>query len=608
MDSIKVICISFFKALRSIFDLVYRQSSDHINILSATVGGQSTGTQSSSSSSSSSSSPSIFGGTGIFAPIPLSITAIKRIPFLTTIKFSPWNYLRNEKLFSIQDLLYTYRPAQFNPLQFLPPFPMFGQIIDGTTIFTIDGKYIQFADTSCSYILAQDFYNGNFSIVANIQMGKLKGITMLDKGDAIEIQLNKNQEEIGSILLNNKPAELPIHKNNLMGWRSYYDISLLTTYGAMIQCTIDLSLCNININGFYYGQIRGLLGNGNSEEFDDFTLPDDKITVNNADFINAYRLPKSCPSLTKSTAATANSIPKNKYCKQLFGIDSSLRYGYLFVKSIIYRDVCDLTVQTITSETEQLEKACHLAFAYTAKCRHENIPIEMPSECKKCTNNNKDYKIGDTYTIQSPQKRADIVIVVDTTSSSDDTDTKNNNYLIDLITPLIIDLRLRLKTRDITDTQIAVIGYNKNKKYFNHYTVNGKLDIVFSGGKFKFEPVVGPDADGPLVSGFTDLDVIFRLSYQTCKKVEADLGLSVDARAFREAIKYPFRADASKSIIAVRSDQFKHSPNPVRVIGATMGSEMAKSLGITVHYIGPIPELSISTSKDPKAVKNIVGM
>lgn len=521
-------------------------------------------------------------GTGkIATPIPFSLEALKRLPYITSINFSPFNYFKNEKMLSIRELIANYRPYGFDPMSIIPPFTMHGQIADGQHIFTFDGRHLTFPGT-CNYILAQDFINNNFSIIANLNNGKMKSITLVDKSNSIEITEN------GIASLNGKPADLPIHKNDIHSWREYYTISIFTSFGASVECSTDLRICHFTVSGFYLGKTRGLLGNGNSEPFDDYQLPNGKIADNSADFANAYKSTKTCkPVAFDDHAKHAHS---NDLCTKFFSSDSSLRYGFYFVDQTNYREACEHAVDTAT---DKLDAACNIAEMYTSSCRKEMIPVDIPSECKKCEAKNID--IGDAFSVKSPSKQADVVFVVDTELGS---------LLDDLVQNTITDLRKELKSRDVTDVQILIIGYSKFSKYISKYTHNGKLD--FTGKLSAIKHDAGPREYKALKTGYTKVDEILDTLHENHLKVKDDMGLAADARAFQAAMDYPFRSSASKAIIAVRSDALENTSNPIKQLWTAYASETVKDEGISVHVITPVKDLALS-GKDSKNLKNVVG-
>lgn len=59
-------------------------------------------------------------------------------------------------------------------------------IVRSRHIFTFDKKHYAFQG-SCSFVLAQDFLDGNFSVVANLDNGILKSITINDRTDTVEL-------------------------------------------------------------------------------------------------------------------------------------------------------------------------------------------------------------------------------------------------------------------------------------------------------------------------------------------------------------------------------------------------------------------------------------
>lgn len=471
-------------------------------------------------------------------PVPFSLEAIKRVPTLSNFKFSPWNFLRNEKTQSLRDILLTYRPYGWNPQNFLPPFDKHGTVVDGQHIFTFDGRHLTFPGT-CQYILAQDFVNNNFSLVANLEAGKLKSITLVDKEDSVEVSPG------GIVKLNDKPTELPVHKANIHVWRRYYTLSFLSKYGVFVQCGMDMRVCHVSVNGYYHGKLRGILGNGNSEPYDDFTLPNGHIATDFAQFGNAYKATATCADVPFDE----HKDEKSNECSSTFGYDSSMKYCYYFVDHRPYREACEHAVH---HATDKKDAACNMALAYSSACRMENIFISAPDTCVRCSEKR---AVGDAYTETAPQKMADVVFVVDLGLGA--------QALTDLVQPSMNILRTQLRNRDFQDANvnIAVIGYRNDLKYPHHFTTNGKLDFT---GKLTLPDDTDMVKDvPPAKTGNEKLDKVLQDGFAYDQIVKADLGIAADGKAFQEAFKYPFRSTAARAIVAFRADQISHSKNPV---------------------------------------------
>ena len=68
---------------------------------------------------------------------------------------------------------------------------MHGIVIDGGYFLTFDGRHLIMPGT-CSYILAQDIQDRNFSVVANFNNGNLASITVTEPQERITIKSNGN--------------------------------------------------------------------------------------------------------------------------------------------------------------------------------------------------------------------------------------------------------------------------------------------------------------------------------------------------------------------------------------------------------------------------------
>lgn len=453
----------------------------------------------------------------------------------------------HEPLPSLKDLLHTYRPAAFNPLNFVPPFPIEGQITAGEHLFTFAGDQITLPG-SCHYVLAKDMVDGNFTIVAKISDKKLQSIAIADKsGESIEIN------ESGKVSVNDKPNEYPVLEKTLYAWRTYYTVNLLSTYGVYIQCRVDLQACNLKINGYYFSKLRGLMGKGGYEQYDARTLPNGKISDSLTQFANAYRL-HSCPEVAIDEHHSHADDTPSAECENVFGPGSSLRYAKYILDSSKYVQACNHAVK---SAANKQEAACKIAFGYAGYAYAQNVPVKMPDMCQKCevddAGTQKSYQIGDQYQVNTG-KKADIVFVVDTAIES--------KTLKELVQHFIAELRHPLK-KDY-DTKISVIGYKKGNRYFSHYTSDGRLDVE------KFHMIRKPEnevQEEKLISfGCKYIDQALQSVYNVSQRVQDELSFLADGRAFREALSYPFRSNAHRTIIAIRSDVLQHSSNPVSIL------------------------------------------
>lgn len=474
-------------------------------------------------------------------PAGINYDMFKRIPpFITNIRFSAFNQLTSEPIFNIRDLVYLYRPYAFNPVELVPPFKLHADVSDGAHIFTFDGRHLTFPG-KCSYILSRDFVDGNFSIVATMDNGKMKSIALTAKGGFLEVTKD------GHLTLNDKKVEFPYHSGTLNAWRTYHTVNLHTNFGAHFECSVDLVSCHFTVSGFYSGKLRGLLGNGNNEQYDDYLLPNGKIAESTSELGNAYRTKNSCEAVTTS----GDNHPKshtNKHCTQYFGHDSPMRVCFMFVNPSNYREACEHSTH---GAADDHQSACAIASTYASRCRQEFIPVDIPKTCSSCKVGDNTVDVGDEVSVKVPKKQVDIVVAFD---------LKMEKQLT-LVQEVVTELKNELKKQTIDDIHVYAIGFNADDKYLYRFTSNGKLEFT---GDFTKLKVNGPKEDAPLKTGNSDVDTAFETLEATKSAAALDLGLSADARAFRASIDFPFRATASKVVLPFRSDGIPYSLNPVR--------------------------------------------
>lgn len=181
-------------------------------------------------------------------------------------------------------------------------------------------------------------------------------------------------QQMKTPFISSAATELPARKPELAAYRNYEMINLVSTSGITVSCLPDLDGCAVSISGFYHGQVRGLLGNGNNEPYDDLTAATGKIVTKENEFGNSYKI-GNCPAVT---VPKRDKIPENAKCNQLFGWESSLRFCYPFVSTDNFKAAC---AQGVTSKVKHIELL--VAKAYVAACWEHSIPVLVPSNlCK----------------------------------------------------------------------------------------------------------------------------------------------------------------------------------------------------------------------------------
>ncbi|XP_043521132.1 apolipophorins isoform X2 [Frieseomelitta varia] len=509
---------------------------------------------------------------------PLDFSLWYRLPGIPTVRFSVLNLLRNGELPTPLDLYHAYRPTLYVQ-DIVPPFSKWGIVTDGGHFFTFDGRHLSLSGT-CTYILAQDMQDGNFSVVANFNNGNLISITITEPKESITLKNN------GNILVNNKPADYPANTNNLHAFLIQPFGNVKSDYGVWLTCTNKAPMiCTVQVSGFYLGKLRGIFGDANNEPYDDFTLPSGKITESGAEFGNAYKLKGEC-----SEATAVDHTARAPVCTDYFtGTATSLKSCFDIVNPAQYRDACDHAVAGNTPAG-----ACIIASAYHTACYKQGVmSTRIPASCTNCKVGANKVDVGDTFSVKIPKKEADVIFVVEQ-------QTPNEKIYKELVVPLMSELRTELKQHGVTDVHIGLIGYSEKMKWPLHYTLNGETNIEGEVKNMKF------DEKKPTITlqEAKNGDTKTKLDYLH-QKLDVELGTFKLTDAYEAAIRYPFRPGAAKAVIGVIANPCEKTPFLISLqqIRLLLGHKIYRDLGLTYYHVSYPEELLVSG----KAQKNIVG-
>ncbi|XP_056636733.1 apolipophorins [Diorhabda sublineata] len=500
--------------------------------------------------------------------ITLSLDIFNKLPKLVAVKFSPIAYILQE---DPSKEIVTFLLSLFNnPTQWIPPFQLFAMTIEGQYIFTFDGKYYNFP-ANCKYLLARDAFNGNFTIIGTYSNGHLTAISLADQHDSVTVNEN------GQVTLNNAHVELPIRKSGLSVYRDYYMVYLTSKSGVTVACTPTLRGCGYFISGFYHGQIKGLLGKGNNEPYDDFTAANGKIVTSESDFGNSYKIGNCKPVVVPAAG------PVNAECTKLFDWESPMRLCYPFVDTETFKAACTAGLASNTPNILQ-----SVAASYVASCLRHNIFVSVPPNLLKCTNGQTPRSVGDKFSVKVPTNAADIVLLVDTVK-------QNQVVYNELIKPLIQEVIKELATKGITDVDIHLITYGGENHSPSHVTVGGKLTYK---GKLPDLKFVDPPKNDFNVAGLTKT---VEALHSILKDVELALGQDLQARTYTEGYKYPFRAHAAKTIIAVTGKPCEVGKlYPLQKLRTLL----FKNNQISIHLFTPFENFHV---KDQKKTSDVIG-
>ncbi|CAB0018292.1 unnamed protein product [Nesidiocoris tenuis] len=426
----------------------------------------------------------------------LSWNKLIRVP-TGGLRLSIINWILAKDIPTIYEVLAAYTPS-LNPLDNIPPFKGVGAIIGGGQIVTFDGQYIDTSGT-CSYVLAQDYVDGNFSVSAEYSgTWYLKSITLSNAKDSITL-LHKGQP-----LLNGKPAEFPVQSGDLVSWITPYGVVMMSKAGAKVVCDHLLAACQVEVSGFYFNKLRGLLGNLNYEKFDDLLTPEDKVAKSATELTNAWKTNAACAS-----APALPPPPRQALCTDLFSKDPELLIGKPWANNEPWRSVCDHSVANAPDNMKK-QVACEVAKSYVYFARAKGaVFLRLPSSCADCQLDGK--PLGDWSTKEvTTGKAADIVLIVESTT---DNEATYKNY----VNPLLAALKPELGKQGISDVKVSVVSYNPSLWWPAMHTSKGALSFE-PGSPIDIKWIPRPEEKDPVTTVEKVKDALKKASLETGKR------------------------------------------------------------------------------------------
>ncbi|CAH1244201.1 CTD-3088G3.8 [Branchiostoma lanceolatum] len=448
--------------------------------------------------------------------------------------------------YSVWDTIYRYKPSSSN---MVPPF-MADALISGQQHFlTFDKKHFEFGG-DCSYVLARDMIDGNFSVVLNYHSG-----ASLQKKSLVVIIDEKTYEIFPSGVMKreNQDTELPLQDKNTAIRREGQRVVVENSNGVAVTCDLTHDLCNVQVSGWYFGKTAGLFGIYNNEVNDEFTMSDGAKTQDLLQFTNSWDVSKSCRK-NRNKARTCAPGPQDSraegVCGQMFKDQSSpLRRCFNIVDVTPYHDMCKSDVCENQNSLHPETLPCNVTAAYIEQCRKAGVPLTMPSKCVTCQNpDGSVFHEGEQTRITDTRKvnTADIVVVVEEKSC--------NRRRAPQLTDLVQYLDTQLQRKGMKDNRFALVGYGGEGVHdaSHTHTISGQL--------------------------FHDA----RQFVLGVEKLEFGEGQNNDAfTSLRMAANYPFRTGAAKSIVILScSEECQETQGDYKEI-----STMLKDRDITVHLL-----------------------
>ncbi|CAH1158795.1 unnamed protein product [Phyllotreta striolata] len=372
----------------------------------------------------------------------------KEIPEIKKI-FDLQSFFEETEL-SFWNLYYDYKPW-LNPSEILPPFKGHAMIVGSKFYATFDRKFYQFRG-KCTYLLAQDFVDRNFTILASYdQTGTTNELLLIVKKEIVRIDFFNDRVLAGD----SKVERLPMQIGETYLYKDSGLFKAESQLGFILECNMKFHTCMFEMSGWYYGKTAGLWGTYNNEPTDDF-LSSNKTRVSERgikEFGDSWALDKKCKNGEAEKYKTLNrsEVPKDIWlmCADFFSNTvSQLSTCFPRVPKESFLDMC------LNSKTQ--EEACMSAVSYINLCSYANTPLRIPDTCVKCNLlNGSEYREGDFIRLQGSHvpQTADIVFIVEAKDCNKDL-RKSRSF-----DSVVESLEKALEEQNIKNNRYAVVMF-----------------------------------------------------------------------------------------------------------------------------------------------------
>ncbi|XP_028158784.1 uncharacterized protein LOC114351683 isoform X6 [Ostrinia furnacalis] len=342
----------------------------------------------------------------------------------------------------------------------LPPFAGMAMMTGQGTLVTFDKRVITITEPG-TFLLSKDYRQNKFSVLMTSDDEGRYNLLVLARRAPVQVHLYKEQVSIGGSVLN-----LPALVDDFVIDRQGDELKMAGTNGLNIHCNFRFHTCKLQVTGWYYASLGGLLGTYNNEQYDELQLPNGTYTNSSVSLAQGWRLKPAVVSSTPHVSERGNDTQCEKFFQNKV---SPLHPCFSVISAAPFYQECASGVD-----------ACALASAYLQLCEQQHVPTHIPDHCVQCTTPSGDIiEEGSFYTMQNPPNSTDIVFIVEAQVCNKNLRKRKNIELF------IEAFDSRLQGSGITDNRYAVVGYggrgiyqSPRALYVNNILFTNSMDIA----------------------------------------------------------------------------------------------------------------------------------
>lgn len=334
--------------------------------------------------------------------LPVAWHSFNETPILEEI--AEYRFFKNSQELFSQNLsianIFEEVRYYMDPHTWLPPFKSHAILIGSRHYITFDKRFISLNHRygyitvgqkldQCSYLLAHDFLDGNFTIVQepsivnhNNNLLSSRKLAVIADHNIIDIDMIDAVIRIDRDLT----SKLPVQIGDTVIYRESEILIIRSKNGFQLSCNLQFDLCWLELSGWYFGKTAGILGTVNNEIYDDFLTSRNTVTEDQNLLKESWSLNKCKHDLDKRNDYDVSDTLL-AICQSFFYSDhSQFANCFPYVDPVPFYDMClDMGENSISNFTHRQHPAqkgaCSVALAYIEICHTEKKPLRVPDIC-----------------------------------------------------------------------------------------------------------------------------------------------------------------------------------------------------------------------------------
>jgi len=338
---------------------------------------------------------------------------------------------------------------QYQSTLTMPAYKTVGMIFGKSHVLTFDGKFYDFINykrPDCTYLLARDFADGKFTIMSQEK-------NLIFKNDELEIKINGDgttKTTIGKNIISTLPIQAG---DNFCTRDDIYITCYFNKKSIRIVVDVDNFFATIAMSAWDQGKSQGLLGSNDGESYNDWRLPNGKITKDIYKLANAYEMTgnKKCIATPEKFTTPACNKKPSPMCAKLFKNEQSVfAEAFKTINPEPFFKACESDTADCKSEITH----CAVVAAFRKYAENKGIDTSVEGGIESCDDYTADKivrKFNSEWT-QTPLKRAvDIVVIM--------SERKSVNSVKNQFANLLREINRRMTRKQHYNVRYALIGF-----------------------------------------------------------------------------------------------------------------------------------------------------